>query len=834
MKAVVMAGGFGTRIQPLTSSVPKPMIPVFNKPMMEYIILSLKNAGIRDIAILLYFKPEVIKEYFGDGSKLGLNIQYFTPDDDYGTAGAVKKAEKFLDERFIVVSGDLVTDFNIPEIIGYHEFKQSKATITLTSVPDPLQFGVVITDGDGKIVRFLEKPGWGEVFSDTINTGIYVFEPEILNYIPENKNFDFSKDLFPSIMASGTPIYGFNAKGYWRDVGNPDSYRTSLLEIASGMVKLPFEGEKKEFPEGVLYHGKNFKMDKSSRISGVVVVGDDCVIEEECEVSDCSLGNGCSVGAKTNLSKSILWDGVTIGSDCGITNAVLCDNVRVGVRVKCDHGVIIAEGTKVGNGVVFEKDIMVWPDKQIEEGSIVSSNLIWGDKWKNAIFEGGKVSARTNIELSSEMAAKLGAAFGSLLPQGSKILTSRDYHKASRMLKRAFLGGLLSTGVNAVDLKMEALPAMRYKLSTFGEVGGVHFRQSPSDPTHTEILFFNESGESIDSGVEKNLERAFFRENFRRVTHNEIGDISEKQMVKEFYMEGLLRSLDQTTLKAKNSKIVLDLLNGVTDPILPKIFNKTGIDSVILNANHDEMKLSRSAHQQDMVIDQAANIVKVLNADAGFIIYPSGERIAVIDDKGEKLKGDKLLMLMLLLIDRSCDKKVRVYLPAFAPSVLDGKLKNIEIVHGKWTGLKSSFLRDFYFSGNLRSFFVFTEHSTTPDAMYSSLKIVEMINKIGRPLSDIVKDIPEYKYYHSVINCPVEMKGFLMRKMSEEARDKDASFLDGIKIILNSGWAHMVPDQYSPNVHLYIEGKSEKEGDKLHKEYVDKINKWIEEQEKEQ
>ncbi len=376
---------------------------------------------------------------------------------------------------------------------------------------------------------------------------------------------------------------------------------------------------------------------------------------------------------------------------------------------------------------------------------------------------------------------------------------------------------------------MEPLPAMRYKLSTFGEVGGVHFRQSPCDPTHTEILFFNDAGDSIDSGVEKNLERAFFRENFRRVTHNEIGDINEKQMVKEFYIEGLLRSIDQTSLMAKSTKIVLDLLNGVTDPILPKILNKVGIDSIILNANHDELKLSRSEHQQDAAIQQAANIVKVLNADAGFTIFPSGERLTVIDDMGEKLNGHKLLMLMLLLIDKSVDKKVKVYLPAFAPSVLDHKLKNVEVIHGSFTGIKGTFLKDYYFTGNLRSFICFTEHNTTPDAMYASLKIVEMMNKIGKPLSEIVSEIPEYKFYHSVINCPVEVKGFLMRKMSEEAREKEASFLDGIKILLDGGWAHMVPDQYSPNVHLYIEGKTEKEGDAIHKEFVDKINKWIEE-----
>ncbi|MDR2885062.1 MAG: nucleotidyltransferase family protein, partial [Deferribacteraceae bacterium] len=182
-----MAGGFGTRIQPLTASLPKPMIPVYNRPMMEYVIRSLKEIGVNDIIILLYFKPDVIKSYFGDGSSLGVKIQYIVPDDDFGTAGAVKKAEHLIHERFIVVSGDLITDINLREVVGFHEAKNSLSTVTLTSVSDPLQFGVVITDKSGKILRFLEKPGWGEVFSDTINTGIYVFEPSVLNYIPQGR-----------------------------------------------------------------------------------------------------------------------------------------------------------------------------------------------------------------------------------------------------------------------------------------------------------------------------------------------------------------------------------------------------------------------------------------------------------------------------------------------------------------------------------------------------------------------------------------------------------------------------------------------------------------------
>ena len=236
IKAVLMAGGFGTRIQPLTNTVPKPMLPIVNIPMMEHIIVKLRRSGIDEIVILLYFKPEVIQEYFGDGSKWGVKIIYALPDDDYGTAGAVGFAREHLDTTFMIVSGDLVTDFDFDEIIAFHRDKKAKLTITLTPVEDPLQFGVVITDKQGHIERFLEKPSWGEVFSDTINTGIYIIEPEILDYIPPNVSYDFSKDLFPKLMEEKITLWGCEALGYWRDVGNPISYREVHHDIFEGKV----------------------------------------------------------------------------------------------------------------------------------------------------------------------------------------------------------------------------------------------------------------------------------------------------------------------------------------------------------------------------------------------------------------------------------------------------------------------------------------------------------------------------------------------------------------------------------------------------------------------
>ncbi|MDR0454093.1 MAG: NTP transferase domain-containing protein [Deferribacteraceae bacterium] len=828
MKAVVMAGGFGTRIQPLTARMPKPMIPVFNRPMMEYIIRSLKDLGVYDIIVLLYFKPDVITSYFGDGSHLGVRMHYVTPDDDFGTAGAVKKAQRFLDERFIVVSGDLITDIKLPEIVRFHEVKKSTATITLTSVSDPLQFGVVMADKEGRILRFLEKPGWGEVFSDTINTGIYVLEPEVLNYIPENRNFDFSKDLFPALMSKGITLFGFNAKGYWRDVGNPDSYRSCMNDITEGKVTLSIPGNLNQVDNAVCYTGDNVHIGNNVVFKGVVAIGNNCTLHDDIVLDGVALGDGCTVGRGSQISKSVIWDCVKVGEECKLTNSVLCYNVVLGKNVESFQGVIIADNTEVGDRVLFDKDVTVWPDKQIESGSIVSSSLIWGDKWKSSIFEGGKVGARTNMELSPEMSAKLGAAFGSILPRGVKVLVGRDYHRASRMLKRAFLGGLISTGVNAVDLKMEAVPVMRYKLSSFGEMGGVYFRQHHIDPTQTEILFFDEHGNALDSGIEKNIERIFFRDNFRRTPHDEVGEIVEHPMVREFYREGMLKMLDLPVLNAARLKVVVNLMNGNTALLLPDILNKIGAEAIILNAYQDEARLSRTFSQKLEVERQTSEITRTLKADAGIVVYPSGERFVLLTDTGEVVKEDRLLLLMLLLLDRSAKPMSRVYLPVYVPTVMDSSFRNIEIVRGKFTGIKAHFLRDFAFSGTINNLFSFTGHMAHYDAMFASIKLLEMAARINVPLSELYSQLPDYKYYHSVISCPLDLKGYLMRKMSEEAMDKDASFVDGVKITYkHDAWVHMLPDQYSPNVHLYVEGLTAESADKLHSEYVTLINRWM-------
>jgi mannose-1-phosphate guanylyltransferase/phosphomannomutase len=828
MKAVVMAGGFGTRIQPLTNSIPKPMLPILNKPMMEHIIKKLKSVGITEIVVLLYFKPEVIQNYFKDGSDLGIRINYVLPDDDYGTAGAVKKAQKYLDERFIVVSGDLVTDFDFKEIIGFHDAVNSKLTITLTSVEDPLQFGVVITDKDGKILRFLEKPGWGEVFSDTINTGIYVIEPEILDYIPDNIPFDFSKDLFPKLMKEGVTLYGYNAKGYWRDVGNPESYREVNKDILKEKVRIDFEGEKLVYPSGVLYT-KTKDLPASLEIVGKVVLDENVKLEENITLENVVIGKNCRIGKNTYIKDSVLWSDVKIGSSCRFLNAVICNNNIIENNVRAEYGVIIAEGCEIKDNVAFEKDVIIWPNKLIEEGSIISSNLIWGDKWKSSLFEGGKVSGRTNIELSNEMAAKLAASFGSILPLGKTILMSRDYHRASRMLKRSFLGGLLGSGLNVIDLKLMPLPVMRFLLSNTDAIGGVHFRQSPENPTITEILFYDNDGLLIDTNTEKSIERIFFRESFRRVNYNEIGEIKDEPLPLKSYKEKFLSLIDQESIKSYKFKIIADLLNGSTSIIYPDIVNTIGIENIILNAYFDEKKLSQISTLHKKSAEEISKMVNVLSADIGFVMYPNGQRVVIISDNGEILDNETAILIILYLIDKTVNRQVKVYLPVYVPEVMDEMFENIIVERGKTIGLKSNFLKDYYFYGNLEGNYTFTEMSYSFDGMFTSIKILEMLSKTKQKISDIQKIIPNHYFEHKVVSCPINLKGKMMRKFTEEAIGKDASFVDGVKIFIDKKtWILMLPDQYADSLHLYVNSDKEEKAKAVLNEYIDKINKWME------
>ncbi|KPJ48851.1 MAG: hypothetical protein AMJ41_04060, partial [candidate division Zixibacteria bacterium DG_27] len=267
-----MAGGFGTRLRPLTCNLPKPMVPVAGKPMMEHVINLLKRHNFKDLVVLLYFQVEEIKNYFGSGARFGVDIEYVKAEDDYGTAGSVKNAEDLLGDRFLIISGDVLTDFDLGKVVDFHTARNAKATMVLTRVENPLAYGVVIADDDGRITRLLEKPSWGQVFSDTINTGIYVLEKEVLQAVPAKTEFDFSRELYPGMLKRGESLFGYVAEGYWKDIGDVNEYFGCHQDILEGRLSLEIGGNLVTRPQARIWAGRNVAVGEEVEFKGTVII----------------------------------------------------------------------------------------------------------------------------------------------------------------------------------------------------------------------------------------------------------------------------------------------------------------------------------------------------------------------------------------------------------------------------------------------------------------------------------------------------------------------------------------------------------------------------------
>ncbi len=438
MIPIVMAGGFGTRIRPLSANNPKPMLPVVNRPILEHVLNLLKRHGMEEAVLLLYHQPDTVKEYFGDGDRCGMRLHYYTADADYGTAGAVKRGAQLApSDGYLVLSGDVLCDFDLGAVIASHRERGADATITLTRVANPLQFGIVITGADGRVTRFLEKPTWGEVFSDTINTGIYVLQAEVLDEIPAEGSVDFSKDLFPRLLADGRPLFGSIQEGYWRDIGDPDSYIEVHHDICEGRVRsIEVPGE----PLNLL--GRDVRVEGAATVDdvelrGTVVIGRGAAIAPGARLENTVIGPGAHVSAEADLRSAVVWSGAVIGEKARLESAVACEGAVIGPGCVLEKGAVIGDHSELGAEVRVREGVKIWPRKVVEDYAVVHTNMVWATRWRTSAFEESAVTGLTNYELTPEVAAKLGAAYGALLPEHAVILTSRDAHPASRMLRRA-------------------------------------------------------------------------------------------------------------------------------------------------------------------------------------------------------------------------------------------------------------------------------------------------------------------------------------------------------------------------------------------------------------
>lgn len=835
MKCIIMAGGFGTRIRPLTMSIPKPILPLLNRPILERIIVHLRKNGFEDIIMLLYFQPEIIKNYFGDGTDFGVKITYVVPSEDYGTAGACKIAEEYLDEneRVLVISGDLLTDYDLKSMLSFHETKNALATIGLTRVTDPLQFGIVICNENSRIVKFLEKPTWGEVFSDTINTGIYLLEKEVFDYIPKGRSYDFSKDLFPKLLSDGKPLYGYVGRGYWRDIGDPDAYRFAHYDVLDGKVNIYIDGTKLDLVGRDVRIGEDAKIGSDVDFKGTVIIGKNSVIDDSCKIYRSCIGNNCVIETEVEIVDSIIWDNVYIKKGAKIRGAVLMNGVQIMENAHVEPGAVIADECIIGRDAVVRENVKIWPRKVVEDSAVVLSNLVWGEKWKRSLFQGSKIIGLTNVELTPEMCAKLGSAFGSLLQRNSWVILGRDPSPSARNLRRAFTGGLGASGVNIRDAQMIPLPILRFKLSTFGEIAGVYFRQAPDDLPSTEILFFDADAYQISPDFAKSIERMFYREDFRRAHYSEAGQIVIENRIFEFYRESYLKALNTDIIKQTPLKVVMDFAHGVIADYYPYIVNDFLGEYISLNAHVDVSRKPKNKNEMQESITRVANLIKNLNYDIGAYFFPGEETIALIDSTGRVWEGLNLLIFTIFLLT-SVGIKGTIVVPPFLP---DKIIKMCE-KNGLTVKLIQSSLRlseiesskyGVIFAGTGEGHLIFPDLQCIADPMFAFGKILEIICANDLKIDSLSREIPDFNIYHETIPCPLEKKGAVMRAIAETVKGEDTSFVDGIKITRDSGWILLRPEEYTSAISIYAEAENPKELESMLRQYKKVINEAKEE-----
>jgi len=420
---------------------------------------------------------------------------------------------------------------------------------------------------------FLEKPSWGEVFSDTINTGIYLLEPSVLEHIPTDRSFDFSKNLFPLLLDAHAPLYGHIAEGYWKDVGDLSEYRLAHADILDQRVKLPLSGDKQKKKNALLYISPRCDLSKKVTWTGTNIVGDGCQIADQVKLSNCVLGHHVKIRAGTELNGCVIWDDVTIGSGARIHEAVIGARCDISDEAQIGEGAIIGDDCVIGHGAAVHSNVKIWPNKRVEDGAVLSTSLIWGEVWSRRLFGAYGITGLCNREITPELATRIGAAYGAFIGEGSYVITSRDAHMASRMIKRAIISGLLSTGVKVGDLRTSPIPVVRYEIGQEGEVGGVHVRQSPNDPNLVDIKLLDHTGVDLSSGQERAIEQLFLREDFKRTSPDRVGEIITPPRAQEYYRAGFLKSIQSNTFQDAKMKIVIDYAFSSASLILPDILD---------------------------------------------------------------------------------------------------------------------------------------------------------------------------------------------------------------------------------------------------------------------
>jgi mannose-1-phosphate guanylyltransferase/phosphomannomutase len=806
MRAIVMAGGEGTRLRPLTSNQPKPMVPIVGKPCMEHILELLHRHGIDEVTITLAFMPQAIRTYFGDGEALGMSIEYSVEAEPLGTAGSVRLAARDSDETLLVISGDALCDIDLQALLEHHRERGGAATIGLKSVDNPLEFGIVVTDSDGRVERFLEKPSWGQVFSDTINTGIYVLEPEVLRHIPADRPYDFSADLFPLLLEMGRPLYGCALDGYWQDIGNLDQYRQANFDALDEKVRLKIPGIRLR---GDIWIGEGVEIDDLDSIEGPAFIGNYSRLAKDASLGAYSvLGTSVTLRERARVSHSVLDSSTHVGRSSLIEGSVIGRSCDIRSHVRLHEGVAIGDEVTIGAESVIWQGVRVYPYKEVESGAQIRESLIWESRATTRLFGQDGVIGLVNVDLTPEVAVRLAAAAGTALKQGARVVASREAPTACRMIKRAMISGLNSTGVEVADLRVLPAAINRHLLKAENFELGIHVGCSAADPEVVQVRFFEPPGIQLGEHLQKEIEKHFSRMELRRASAEEVGRVGYPARARESYAQDLLDSIDGELVRARGFRLVVDYGYSAASYVLPLVLGPLGVEAV--SAHGFVAERASQAQPISDSIKQAKKLVTAANADLAAVFDRAGERLYLIDEQGAEIPLEKALLLFLRLIG-SNGRRGKLAFPINVTSQVEKLVKKteLEVIRtrtslGELTRVASD--GGVIFAGAVGGGYVFPDFLPAYDAVASLCKLLELLAPVSQPVSMLVSELPASTLIHRRLHCPWAKKGLVMRVLVERMKERELDLTDGIKIGDKRGWVQVIADADEPVLHIYAEG----------------------------
>jgi mannose-1-phosphate guanylyltransferase/phosphomannomutase len=771
---------------------------------MDYTVDLLKKHGIQEIAVTLAYLPRVVKDYFEDGTDFGVSFQYFVEDAPLGTAGSVKNAAGFLPETFVVISGDALTDLDISDAVAFHKERGSLATLVLHRQQIPLEYGVVITDKENRITRFLEKPSWGEVFSDTVNTGIYILEPEVLDYVSPGKQFDFSKDVFPKLLEDNKPMYGYVADCYWCDIGDLRSYRQAQFDVLEGKVAVEVGGT---LQKPGIWLGKDCHVAEDVTITPPVYVGKGCTIGQGARIGPLTVLNDfCLIEDRASLKRTVAWKDSSVARGAEVRGATICDSVCVGPKARLFDDSVVGCRTVLEQGVTLRQGAKVWPDKRITEDTVVSQNLVWGSRLSRRLFGRKDIKGRFNMEVTPEFASRLGSSFASLAANDGSLMVAGDNSEAAALVADALSVGILACGTRVIRASGLVMPMVRFAVRHYKAEGGIHVRLDPDKPEQLHLEFVNASGANIDRNTERKLEKAINGDSFQRVGSGQVEITQRTDDIPRLYFvewASKLRALGPGRKQARPLQVVL----GAESELM------TFLGGSFLSYIGCVVKRAENS------LASVKGEVRNSNADMGVFLAADGEGILAVDESGGVVGPDVYKALSMSLALKVKGKSVII--PHDAPQALRNMAKGAEIIQVKSEPAEVMTAMLSRGSGDERATLQYLLHF---DGIQAAARIADFLASRKLRLSQVLKSLPDLNYRAAAVPCQWTDKGRVLRQLVAEQNKRKMELYEGVKIWDDRGWALVLPDSEKPRFNIYAQGNSEEFAEELAAEFSERVS----------